>query len=203
MGDWFNTRRLLERIGYVPPAEHEARYYSQQRRAAPIEHDIAAGIRQPAPTNDCRSWGHPMRSSFRQSRLNPASGPIHGVALGGIPRGARCPMRRPLSPCLIFIEGCKREPVTERTSKRQITHTNSSPTNPGWFRARESTGTSSDEGQRVKHRHQRRQPQTPRLPDLTREAEAMTEREIDPPDLLHLFRMDLQLVITLMGAVGK
>ena len=27
--DWFNTRRLLEPIGYVPPAEHEARYYER------------------------------------------------------------------------------------------------------------------------------------------------------------------------------
>ncbi len=27
--DWFNTRRLLEPIGYVPPAEYEARYYKQ------------------------------------------------------------------------------------------------------------------------------------------------------------------------------
>ena len=27
--DWFNTRRLLEPIGYVPPAEFEARYYEQ------------------------------------------------------------------------------------------------------------------------------------------------------------------------------
>ena len=27
--DWFNTRRLLEPIGYVPPAEYEARYYEQ------------------------------------------------------------------------------------------------------------------------------------------------------------------------------
>jgi putative transposase len=27
--DWFNTRRLLEPIGYVPPAEYEARYYQQ------------------------------------------------------------------------------------------------------------------------------------------------------------------------------
>jgi transposase InsO family protein len=26
--DWFNTRRLLEPIGYVPPAEYEARNYS-------------------------------------------------------------------------------------------------------------------------------------------------------------------------------
>jgi len=27
--DWFNTRRLLEPIGYVPPAEYEARYDEQ------------------------------------------------------------------------------------------------------------------------------------------------------------------------------
>ena len=29
LGGWFNTRRLLEPIGYVPPAEFEARYYEQ------------------------------------------------------------------------------------------------------------------------------------------------------------------------------
>ncbi len=27
--DWFNTRRLLEPIGYVPPAEYQAQYYEQ------------------------------------------------------------------------------------------------------------------------------------------------------------------------------
>jgi putative transposase len=27
--DWFNTRRLLEPIGYLPPAEYEAHYYEQ------------------------------------------------------------------------------------------------------------------------------------------------------------------------------
>jgi putative transposase len=27
--DWFNTRRLLEPIGYIPPAEYEARYCQQ------------------------------------------------------------------------------------------------------------------------------------------------------------------------------
>jgi putative transposase len=27
--DWFNTRRLLEPLGYMPPAEYEARYYKQ------------------------------------------------------------------------------------------------------------------------------------------------------------------------------
>ncbi len=27
--DWFNTRRLLEPIGYIPPVEYEARYHEQ------------------------------------------------------------------------------------------------------------------------------------------------------------------------------
>ena len=27
--DWFNTRRVLEPIGYIPPAEYEERYYQQ------------------------------------------------------------------------------------------------------------------------------------------------------------------------------
>lgn len=32
--DWWNTRRLLEPIGYVPPAEYEAAYYQQAKTAA-------------------------------------------------------------------------------------------------------------------------------------------------------------------------
>jgi putative transposase len=31
---WFNTRRLLEPIGYVPPAEFEATYYRQAAAVA-------------------------------------------------------------------------------------------------------------------------------------------------------------------------
>jgi putative transposase len=31
--DWFNTQRLLEPIGYMPPAEYEARYYEQTKVA--------------------------------------------------------------------------------------------------------------------------------------------------------------------------
>jgi putative transposase len=73
--DWFNTRRLLEPIGYVPPAEYEARYYEQLRRNPTTAHvraaargddveaaripqdDVAPGILQPAPTDDRHSWG--------------------------------------------------------------------------------------------------------------------------------------------------
>ena len=32
--DWFNHRRLLEPLGYLPPAEFEAAYYQRQRQAA-------------------------------------------------------------------------------------------------------------------------------------------------------------------------
>ncbi len=38
--DWFNNRRLLEPIGYVPPVEYEAMYYQQQM--APV---MVAGVR--------------------------------------------------------------------------------------------------------------------------------------------------------------
>jgi putative transposase len=32
--DWFNNRRLLEPIGYIPPAEFEALYYNAQMTSA-------------------------------------------------------------------------------------------------------------------------------------------------------------------------
>ena len=32
--DWFNNRRLLEPIGYVPPAEFEAKWYQAQTSQA-------------------------------------------------------------------------------------------------------------------------------------------------------------------------
>jgi transposase InsO family protein len=32
--DWFNNRRLLEPIGYIPPAEAEANYYADQKEPA-------------------------------------------------------------------------------------------------------------------------------------------------------------------------
>ena len=36
---WFNNRRLLEPIGYLPPAEYEAAYYEAQQNPA-----IGAGV---------------------------------------------------------------------------------------------------------------------------------------------------------------
>jgi putative transposase len=55
--DWFNHRRLLEPIGYVPPAEYEASYYAQQPEALTIDDGLAAGILQPVPTDDRGPWG--------------------------------------------------------------------------------------------------------------------------------------------------
>ena len=55
--DWFNTRRLLAPIGYVPPAEYEARYYADLRRHTTIDDGVPGGILQPAPTDDRWSWG--------------------------------------------------------------------------------------------------------------------------------------------------
>ncbi len=34
--DWFNNRRLLEPLGYVPPAEFEATYYDNQQNPAMV-----------------------------------------------------------------------------------------------------------------------------------------------------------------------
>ena len=71
--DWFNTRRLLEPLGYVPPAEYEAQYDQQRERGA------LAGIRIPAsrmtggPPSACSTCCH------RQYTLNglPHQGQTH------------------------------------------------------------------------------------------------------------------------------
>jgi transposase InsO family protein len=55
--DWFNTRRLLEPIGYVPPAEYEADYHEQLREPHPVDNDTAGGIPEPAPIDVRGSWG--------------------------------------------------------------------------------------------------------------------------------------------------
>jgi putative transposase len=55
--DWFNTRRLLEPIGYVPPAEYEADYYQHLNGRAPIEDGGDPGILQSAPSDDRHAGG--------------------------------------------------------------------------------------------------------------------------------------------------
>jgi len=55
--DWFNTRRLLEPIGYVPPAEYEATYYEQLNGRAVIEDGGDPGRLQPGPSDDRHAGG--------------------------------------------------------------------------------------------------------------------------------------------------
>jgi hypothetical protein len=51
--DWFNTRRLLEPIGYVPPAEYEAQYYAEIELESTSEPASRRGARrQPHVNND-------------------------------------------------------------------------------------------------------------------------------------------------------
>jgi putative transposase len=44
--DWFNTRRLLEPIGYVPPAEYEAAYYAELDAESTSEPGSRRGARR-------------------------------------------------------------------------------------------------------------------------------------------------------------
>ena len=48
--DWFNNRRLLEPIGYVPPAEYEAQYYAHLGDESTVHPESRRGARrQPHP----------------------------------------------------------------------------------------------------------------------------------------------------------
>jgi hypothetical protein len=68
--DWFNTRRLLAPIGYVPPAEYEARYYEQLPTPAAIDDDVAGGDTPACTSRRSSCLGHSMKSSFNGSRPN-------------------------------------------------------------------------------------------------------------------------------------
>ena len=50
--DWFNNRRLLEPIGYVPPAEYEAQYYAQLDDASTVHPDSRRGARRHSHADD-------------------------------------------------------------------------------------------------------------------------------------------------------
>jgi transposase InsO family protein len=58
--DWFNTRRLLEPIGYMPPAEYEAQYYARASRGALVGIQIPAPSLTPPPTSACRLFFEPQ-----------------------------------------------------------------------------------------------------------------------------------------------
>jgi transposase InsO family protein len=50
--DWFNTRRLLEPIGYVPPAEYEAAYYAALEAESTSEPGSRRGARRQPHVNN-------------------------------------------------------------------------------------------------------------------------------------------------------
>jgi hypothetical protein len=50
--DWLNNRRLLEPIGYVPPAEYEAQYYAQLDDESTVHPDSRRGARRHPPADD-------------------------------------------------------------------------------------------------------------------------------------------------------
>ena len=35
---WYNTARLMHRLGRIPPAEYEAKYYAEHRADQPVAH---------------------------------------------------------------------------------------------------------------------------------------------------------------------
>jgi len=60
--DWFNTRRLLGPIGYVPPAEYEAQYHAQMRAESTDHPDSRCGARRhphPDTTADAKAAERP------------------------------------------------------------------------------------------------------------------------------------------------
>jgi putative transposase len=50
--DWFNNRRLLEPIGYVPPAEYEAQYYAELDDESIVNPDSRRGARRHSQASD-------------------------------------------------------------------------------------------------------------------------------------------------------
>ena len=50
--DWFNHRRLLEPIGYVPPAEYEAQYYADRDAASTANPESRRGARRQPHADD-------------------------------------------------------------------------------------------------------------------------------------------------------
>ncbi len=60
---WFNHHRLLETIGYIPPAEAEANYWRQQQaRASNHEYTARPGGPPAAPAGGLKKGGYKSRS---------------------------------------------------------------------------------------------------------------------------------------------
>src|SRR5205823_1199870 len=94
--DWFNHRRLLEPIGYVPPAEYEARFYEGLGCQASSANDtLIEAAEQALPNSRARAGG---RSTFRRLWTVPRAGASpsgaigsHAASIRGDPIGDRTP----------------------------------------------------------------------------------------------------------------
>jgi len=68
--DWFNTRRLLEPIGYVPPAEYEASYYHQLTGGGARRHPDASATLDGQAAEHPQDFLRPSTNELRQAELN-------------------------------------------------------------------------------------------------------------------------------------
>jgi transposase InsO family protein len=69
--DWFNTRRLLEPIGYVPPAEYEAQYYAQLQDDSSGHPDSRWGARRhPHPDTSADAQAAERLHDFHRAMRN-------------------------------------------------------------------------------------------------------------------------------------
>ena len=103
--DWFNTRRLLEPIGYVPPAEYEARYYEQLRgppRSKMTSPRRYFSLHQLTIVDPGASYEVELRAIRAEFTFVPDSRRGRSAASSPPHRG---PSRRPPSACTTFFHG--------------------------------------------------------------------------------------------------
>ena len=68
--DWFNMRRLLEPIGYVPPAEYEASYYQQLAEGGARRHPHPGSDIDGKAAEHLQDFLRPPQNEVLQSELN-------------------------------------------------------------------------------------------------------------------------------------
>ena len=68
--DWFNTRRLLEPIGYVPPAEYEAQYYALASRGGARRHPDPDSTLDGTAAEHPQDFHRPSENETLQTELN-------------------------------------------------------------------------------------------------------------------------------------
>jgi transposase InsO family protein len=68
--DWFNTRRLLEPIGYMPPAEYEAQYYALASPGGARRHPNPVGELDGTAAERPQGFLRPSSNEVPQPALN-------------------------------------------------------------------------------------------------------------------------------------